>query len=82
MFSKIWCGLRTLLSVKVWALRAYRALGVWCLLLLREAWMMERGGGNLITGWWELVEDWGTLGQRYHCTPFSNVIIFAAEVNL
>jgi len=24
----------------VWALRAYRALGVWCLLLLREAWII------------------------------------------
>ena len=44
--------------------------------------MMERKKGSDLESWSELVEDWGTLGEGYHCTPFSNVNIFATEVSL
>ena len=31
--------------------------------------MMERGGGDLTTGWCELVEEWGPLGTGSHGLP-------------
>ena len=31
--------------------------------------MMERGGGDLTTGWRELAEEWGPLGTGYHGLP-------------
>ena len=31
--------------------------------------MMERGGGDLTTGWCELVEEGGPLGTGYHGLP-------------
>ena len=44
--------------------------------------MMEQKKGSYPESWRELAEEWGPLGTGYHCTPFSNVIIFATEVNL
>ena len=44
--------------------------------------MTEQKKGSRLESWCELVEEWGVLGGGYHCTPFSNVIIFATEVNL
>ena len=44
--------------------------------------MTEQKKGSHLESWRELAEDWGTLGKGYHCTPFSNVNIFATEVSL
>ena len=44
--------------------------------------MREQAWGNLTTGWWELVGEWGTLGQGYHCACLGILYNFGAEVNL
>jgi hypothetical protein len=31
--------------------------------------------------WWIMGSEWGTLGQGCHSGPFSNAVIFGADVN-